>query len=125
MKLRKAELWAIGLTAVFVIFAVGFHTGSSRSIALFTITAETETVQRALPEAAAEPETPDGQAPVNLNTATAEELKTLSGIGDALAGRIIDYRTEHGLFESVEDITRIDGIGSGILEKNRGRLTVG
>ena len=65
------------------------------------------------------------EAPVDINTAGAEELKELQGVGDVLAGRIIAYREEHGPFRRVEDITLVRGIGSAILEKNREKLTVG
>ena len=52
-----------------------------------------------------------GTEKVNLNTATVEELQTLSGIGPALSERIVDYREEHGGFESVEELKEVSGIG--------------
>jgi len=57
---------------------------------------------------------------VDLNTATAEELESLPGIGPALAGRIIEGRPYGG----VEDLLRVDGIGEGILAKVRDYVTV-
>ncbi|MEV5505050.1 ComEA family DNA-binding protein [Streptomyces orinoci] len=51
-------------------------------------------------------------SPVSLNAATAEQLATLPGIGPALARHIIDYRTEHGGFRSVDELRQVHGIGA-------------
>ncbi|MGW0902403.1 helix-hairpin-helix domain-containing protein [Streptomyces sp. NPDC002853] len=50
-------------------------------------------------------------APVGLNTATAEQLDELPGVGPVLAQHIIDYRTEHGGFRSVDELQEVNGIG--------------
>lgn len=48
---------------------------------------------------------------VNINTADATQLDTLPGVGPAISQRIIDYRTTHGKFESIEDLKQVSGIG--------------
>lgn len=61
---------------------------------------------------------------VNINTATAEELDTLPGVGPAIAQRIIDYRTVHGPFQSIEDIKNVRGIGDATFEELKDKITV-
>lgn len=63
----------------------------------------------------------NAQGLVNINTATLEELKTLNGIGDVIAERIIEYRSSNA-FKSREDIMSVDGIGKGIYEKIKDRI---
>ena len=61
---------------------------------------------------------------VNINTADAEELETLTGIGPALAQAIVDYRAEHGAFRSAEDLLLVKGIGEAKLEGFRAEITL-
>lgn len=49
--------------------------------------------------------------PVSLNTATVEQLDTLPGVGPVLAQHIVDYRTQHGGFRSVDELREVNGIG--------------
>ena len=61
---------------------------------------------------------------VNINTATEGELATLDGIGSSKAQAIILYRQAFGKFASVDELTRVKGIGEKTVENNRQRLTV-
>ena len=61
---------------------------------------------------------------ININTATAEQLQTLDGIGPAKASAIIAYREEHGPFQKVEDLLHVSGIGQKSLEKIKEQIVV-
>ena len=103
---------AFVLAAVFTVFKIADSPRYSDSIAATVI----HTAQSTLPERS--------MGLVNLNTASIEELMTLSEIGEKKAQAIIDYREECGRFMSVDELTNVSGIGSSILEMNRDRLTV-
>ncbi|WP_314849567.1 ComEA family DNA-binding protein [Rothia mucilaginosa] len=65
-----------------------------------------------------------GSTPVNINTATAEELQTLPRIGPAMAQRIIAWREAHGGFRSVDELDAVPGIGPSMLENLRPLVTI-
>jgi competence protein ComEA len=71
----------------------------------------------------AEGEPEDGL--VNINTATDLELQTLPGIGEELASRIVEYRSVHGPFLTIEDLMLVEGIGEARFEAVRHLITVG
>ena len=61
---------------------------------------------------------------ININAASANEIETLPGIGEVKASQIVAYRNEHGLFMSVEDLLKVPGIGSELLETIRPLITL-
>jgi competence protein ComEA len=67
--------------------------------------------------------TPGAGVPVNLNSATIEELDALDGIGPTTAQKIIDYRDAHGGFASVDELDQVDGIGPARLASLRDQVT--
>lgn len=56
-------------------------------------------------------------AEIDVNTASASELQSIKGIGPKTAQKIVDFRDEHGPFNSINDVTRIKGIGQKTLKK--------
>lgn len=60
---------------------------------------------------------------ISINTATLEELQTLTGIGKSKAEAIIEYRTKNGLFKTIEDIKNVSGIGDAAFEKIKDSIT--
>jgi competence protein ComEA len=63
-------------------------------------------------------------APVNINTATLEELQTLPGIGATRAQDILDYRQAHGSFQTIDDLKNVTGIGDATFERLKDLITV-
>jgi competence protein ComEA len=62
---------------------------------------------------------------VNINTATLEELDKLPGIGPTTAQNIIDYRTEHGPFQRIEDLMNVPNVGPATFDRLKELITVG
>ena len=115
--LTKSEWGLLVLTALFLILMVGL---AERSDAPGEAGTYTITTRRP----AQEPVVPESALPVNINTATAEELDVLPGIGPALAGRIIAYREEHGPFAAAEDLLEVSGIGESVLDGLRDQIVL-
>ncbi|WP_017926440.1 ComEA family DNA-binding protein [Thioalkalivibrio sp. HL-Eb18] len=65
-----------------------------------------------------------GQAPVNVNSASADELATLENIGQVKAEAIVEHREAHGPFASVQALTDVSGIGERTVEMNLDRIEV-
>jgi competence protein ComEA len=89
---------------------------------------QTSIPRAAVTDGAPEPDASgDGEAVglININTAAAAELETLPGIGDVLAGRIIEYRELNGGFQSIEEIMAVSGIGEKKFGDIKDRITVG
>lgn len=66
-----------------------------------------------------------GAGRVNINTATADALIALPGIGEALAARIIEYREQHGPFQTLEELAEVSGISDRMVDELRDLITIG
>lgn len=64
-------------------------------------------------------------ADVDINSASAEELQSLHGIGEAKAQAIVEYRRANGGFDSADELTAVEGIGEKTLESIRDEVSVG
>jgi len=60
---------------------------------------------------------------ININTANAEQIaSTMTGIGESKAKAIVEYRSSHGKFKTIEALENVDGIGAKTVEKNKDKL---
>lgn len=119
MKRWRADTLILLLAVAFFFFCCGYRLGSRKTsgdIRVITSrTAAPETAPTSQAEDSLAPSTastaPAGTERLNLNTATAEELMQLPGIGEVLARRIVDYREKVGSFQSVQELDEVEGIG--------------
>ena len=119
-KITKTQLLLLFMTLCFLtsLFFLYEKASDVATGADYTITVTQREPERVTPEPPKEP------ALVDINTATLDELQTLTGIGPVIAQRIIDYRTENGAFTSIEDLLNVKGIGEATLNKFRDRVTI-
>ncbi|MFN8413134.1 MAG: ComEA family DNA-binding protein [Anaerolineales bacterium] len=82
------------------------------------------TFEQVDPQATSAPVTENTSDLININTASAEELDTLPGIGPTTAQKIIDYRTTNGPFSTIEEIMDVSGIGPSTFDEIKDLITV-
>ena len=125
--MKKEGTLLLALMLIFAAGLIGFFVGRNMPGQISVSAAETiPTVSRILSadsEKTAESEAQN--ALININTADASQLKTLPGIGEKIAQRIIDYRNEHGTFSAVDELTYVDGIGDKTMDAIRDLVTTG
>lgn len=136
MKLTQIERISLTVTGLALFAMIGFFLGSGGAGS-----ADQVMVQRIVTEQSGseEPSRPavsasapsDSSPPeeitllLNINTATAQQLQALPGIGAVKAQAIVDYREEHGPFRYVEELRNVRGIGETILASVMDYITVG
>ena len=121
-----------GLTAAFVLFTGGWFLANQWSGQPYRVVTQSPGAggEAAQSQAATEPaveERPDslmeGET-ININTADVYDLQRLPGIGEKRAQSILEYREEHGPFQTVDELDHVSGIGQGILDGLREYATV-
>lgn len=118
VKVSKTEKWLLALTVLFLLVLTAFFLRDRSQ------TGETGTYTVTTERRAEEAVAPEDPGPVNLNTATAEELIQLKGVGEVIAQRIIDWREANGPFTSIEQIMEVKGIGEVTFNNIKDEITV-
>lgn len=127
MKNKVSVLLAV-VTALFVGFTLGLFVGRNTGSGTVTLAvpAQMQTAPTTTATAAAETVPEETVSfPVNINTADADTLTALPGIGRVLAERIVAYRRQNGSFRAIEEITKVEGIGEKKAEAILELITVG
>ena len=133
MKLKKPESIIIIIALLCLAFTAGFFTGRQTSNGVISVSTQnpvTPSPKDTLKPSDTENDnstnlsvTPGG--PININSASVDELTTLPGIGETLAKRIIAYREETGAFVEKASIMNVYGIGENIYTRIEDLITTG
>lgn len=127
MKNKVSVLLAV-VTALFVGFTLGLFVGRNTGSGTVTLAVSPQMQTAPTTAATAAAETVPEKTvsfPVNINTADADTLTALPGIGQVLAERIVAYRRQNGPFRVIEEITKVEGIGEKKAEAILDLITVG
>ena len=127
MKNKVSVLLAV-VTALFVGFTLGLFVGRNSGSGTVTLAVSPQMQTATTTAATAAAETVPEETvsfPVNINTADADTLTALPGIGRVLAERIVAYRQQNGPFRAIEEITKVEGIGEKKAEAILELITVG
>ena len=111
------------ITALFVSFTLGLYVGRNfnrSEIQTSRFWMNEPKLSDMLP-----PVSTHSHFPVNINTADFDELRTIPGIGEVLAQRILNYRESNGLFRHAEDLLEVDGMGPQTFENILDYITTG
>ena len=114
------------LTALFAGLTLGLYLGRNPAGGSVTVSIPAQAQSAAAAaDTQPEPSAQEDALPVDINSANVTDLAQLPGIGEVLARRIVDYRTTHGRFTAVEQLTNVEGIGEGKLEAILEQITIG
>lgn len=115
--MKKQGVFILMMTMiVFVSILIGFFLGRNTGRSPIQISK--------LPESSGSGSTTEPVQRININTADVDKLQEIPGIGAVLAQRIIDFRNENGPFQTVSELTRVDGIGLDRLNQIAEYITV-
>ncbi len=115
--MKKQQWMLIGITAVFLCLIIGIFIGRNLTGSYISINNSDSTETSATTV-----QGNDGK--IDINSANTTQLRLIPGIGETIAQRIIDYRTENGNFTTVEELLNVSGIGEKKLEQMKPYIKV-
>jgi competence protein ComEA len=119
------QVLVLFLTCAFLAGSLGYFLGSRNRGVSYTIQGSVTSEPYAATTPPAETPTETEPVLININTASAEELTALPGIGEQKAAAIVEYREANGPFQTVEDLLLVPGIGETTLDGLIDQVTVG
>ena len=125
---NKISVLLAAVTVLFVGFTLGLFVGRNSGSGAVTLAVPAQMQTAPTAAATAPTQTASDETvsfPVNINTADADTLAALPGIGQVLAKRILAYRQQNGFFRAIEEITNVEGIGEKKAEAILELITVG
>lgn len=124
--MKKPQLGAlVMITALFSVFLLGFFLGRQTGTAQIQVSKAVTAPSVSEPSPEPQSEQAQAEVPIDINTATAEELTALPGIGEVLAGRIVSYREQYGNYLSTEELMDVSGISEKKYEAIKDYITIG
>ncbi len=118
--MKKHQWILLGITGVFLCLLVGIFVGRNLTNAYIPLNKVVTSTQHNNDESNIEPD-----MRIDINTASLQQLQLLPGVGEALAQRILDYRTEHGRFVSLKELMNVSGIGNKKFEQIEPYIKIG
>ena len=115
--MKKATFALLSLTIAFAFVLTGIFIGRNIS--------ERITLNENNSSESTDVAKPVYEGKININTATIDYLRSLPGIGEVLAQRIIDYREENGPYDCIEDLMKVSGLGEKRFQDIKDYITVG
>lgn len=113
--MKKPHWIFISITAIFICILIGIFFGRR----MVGINISVDNVKASITESQA-----NANGQIDINTATADQLQLIDGIGPSIAQRIIDYRTNNGRFKNIEELKNVRGIGEKSFEKMKPYIKV-
>ena len=122
--MKKQGWILVGITGAFLCLLLGVFIGRNAGKSYLQIDTSQSPTTQVIQTQSTTSQSSESLGKININTATSEQLQLLPDIGNVLAQRIIDYREQHGNFSNIEELKNVSGIGDARFAKIKDNITV-